>query len=135
MQENFSEFLDPGTTLLRARRLKNTYEPSGGERAESKIVVDLHKEKFAVLVAGNRHGHVVREQDPPTDRLALIADYLRATLLTLRYVVPVPAIIIAAWIVLCIALTLPQPWRAVAIWTEIILLCVGSVAGDPGRRR
>lgn len=54
---------------------------------------------------------------------------------TIKYVGPYPTGIFAVWLLFCYFLGLPQPYRAVAIWTLIVSLCVGAGRTDYMRKR
>lgn len=122
-------------TLLRPRRPNHIHESSGGERTEP-------TKKSMAFFKNRSHGRLRRcrvclFRDPMRSRaiLSYLRELFNATYFTLIYEIPIPLSMLGAITVAVLCLRLPQPWRALAIWTEIVLLCVGSAAGDPHRRR
>lgn len=53
-----------------------------------------------------------------------VINFLKVLYFTLPWSLFLGAVVVAPWIYVAVALTLPNPWRAVTIWTLIIGLSI-----------
>lgn len=68
------------------------------------------------------------------ERNGRIRMLVSATWFTIRYIEPVMLYIVGVWAVICWALTLPNPMRALTIYSLLAGLCIAAQSINPKRR-